>query len=527
MDLLSYMEPYWVKASSIKGVTFLNILWTSILAFALFILVLYAHAKLWHPLRHFHGPWINSISPLPAAFMLLIGRQHTYYYKLHLKYGPTVRVSPDEVVFSAADAWEDVYGYRKGDVMEKSPIFIGVVSPMNGCVGIGLAKGKEHARQRRALAPSLSKSALKGQEAILQVHIIKLIAAIRNMIRAKQEVINMADWYSYITFDVIGDLCFAEPFGCLDQGAATEWSTSVNNVLISATWDQAIRRAAGVDSWLRNLLLRFVPKEVSHWRMTHMKKSQEKTLARLANKDLPRQDIMYHLLQQEDQQKALKPTEIILNMVLFVAAGSETTSIQLTAMTHLLCMNQDAYKKVVEEIRGSFKKATDITLATVMELVYLEACAAETLRLYPPGSVAGQRIVPRGGAKIDGHYVPAGCTVSVSPWVAARSPLNFAEPDQFRPQRWFREGVYSRDKLHAAQAFGYGPKSCLGQNLAQFEVRLIMSYLLFSFDMELTQGPRHAEDNRKWSCTSEESEIRVYQALLKPNLWINFRERNL
>jgi len=125
--------------------------------------------------------------------------------------GSAVRVSPDEVVFSAADAWEDVYGYRvcgeiilcnlhlittiqKGDVMEKSPIFIGVVSPMNGCVGIGLAKGKEHARQRRALAPSLSKSALKGQEAILQVYINKLIAAIRSMTRAKQEPINMADW---------------------------------------------------------------------------------------------------------------------------------------------------------------------------------------------------------------------------------------------------------------------------------------------------------------------------------------------
>jgi len=162
-----------------------------------------------------------------------------------------------------------------------------------------------------------------------------------------------------------------------------------------------------------------------------------------------------------------------------------------------------------------------------MDLVYLEACAAETLRLYRPGSVAGQRVVPRGGATIDGHHVPAGCTVSVSPWVAARSPLNFTEPDQFRPERWFSKGSYSQDNFHAAQAFGYGPKSCLGQNLAQFEVRLIVLYLLFNFDMELAQGPGHAEDNRKWSCTSEESEIRVYQALLKPNLWVKFMERSL
>lgn len=276
-----------------------------------------------------------------------------------------------------------------------------------------------------------------------------------------------------------------------------------------------------------------------------MKQSQQKTLARtltlkcslmtrylthdigIAKKDLPRQDIMYHLLHQEDQQKALNPTEIILNMVLFVAAGSETTSIQLTAMTHLLCANPDAYKKVVEEVRGKCKTAADITLATVNDMPYMGACAQECLRLYPPGSIAGQRVVPPGGALINGHHIPAGYTVSVSPWVAARSPLNFTDPDEFRPERWFREGKYSEDKLNASQAFGYGPKSCLGQNLAQFEAGLIMTQLLFHFDMEFSQKPGHAEDNQKWFSTAEKSDLRVYQALLKPNLWINFKERDV
>ncbi|RMZ73258.1 cytochrome P450 monooxygenase [Pyrenophora seminiperda CCB06] len=448
--------------------------------------------------------------------MLLVGKQHTYYYQLHMKYGPAVRVCPDEVVFSTPEAWDEVYGYRRGNNMEKSPIFIGAVSPMNGCVGIGLAKGKEHARQRRALAPSLSKNALKGQEAILQVHVNKLIAAIRN-VTAKQEPMNMANWFTYITFDIMGDLCFAKPFGCLDEGAATEWSTSVGKVLTSATYDQAIRRAAGADSWLRIFLLRFIPKEVAQWRMTHLNQTKEKTLARIADKDLPHQDIMYHLLQAEDSQKGLNPTEIILNMVLFVLAGSETTSIQLTALAHLLCTNPDAYKKLVEEIRSNFEKTTDITLATVMELPYLTACAKEANRLYPPGAVAGQRSVPSGGATIHGHYIPAGSTVAVSHWVASRSPLNFTEPDQFRPQRWFSEGKYAQDKLHASRPFGYGPKSCLGQNMAEFEVNLIFSHLLFNFDMELAQEPEHAEDNRKWVTAPDKSEFLTHQTIVKPN----------
>lgn len=82
---------------------------------------------------------------------------------------------------------------KKGKVMEKSPIFIGVASPMNGYVGVGLARGKEHTRQRKALAPALSKNALYGQEEIIQRHISALLAALRRKIEGG-EVANMSDY---------------------------------------------------------------------------------------------------------------------------------------------------------------------------------------------------------------------------------------------------------------------------------------------------------------------------------------------
>lgn len=64
----------------------------------------------------------------------------------------------------------------------------------------------------------------------------------------------------------MGDLCFAEPFGCLDQKSATEWSTSVINVFIAATWTQGIRRIAGVGTWLEAVLTKlFVPAKAAEW----------------------------------------------------------------------------------------------------------------------------------------------------------------------------------------------------------------------------------------------------------------------
>lgn len=256
----------------------------------------------------------------------------------------------------------------------------------------------------------------------------------------------------------MGDLCFREPFGCLDRGTATEWSASIINVLVSGTWDQAIRRVAGVDTFLQRLMVRmFVPSEAARWRRLHLQKTTEKTLRRLSNNDSGHQDIMYQVLRNEDSKNSLNSTEVILNMSLFLAAGSGTTSLLLTAWSWLICTHEEAYTQLVKEVRDAFPVYGDMRLETVMGLPYLGATVAEALRLFPPAAMSQQRTVPPEGAIVQGHHLPGGTTVSMSPWASARSPSNFHEPDQFRPERWLGRGpACSKDKLNASQAFGYG-----------------------------------------------------------------------
>lgn len=69
---------------------------------------------LWHPLRAVPGPWANKVSELPAALALVTGNQHVYYRSLHDKYGPVVRVSPNELSFVRPEAREEIYGLRVG-----------------------------------------------------------------------------------------------------------------------------------------------------------------------------------------------------------------------------------------------------------------------------------------------------------------------------------------------------------------------------------------------------------------------------
>lgn len=241
--------------------------------------------------------------------------------------------------------------------------------------------------------------------------------------------------------------------------------------------------------------------------------------------------MVYHLL-REDPKKALNTDEIIFNMMLYISAGSETTSITLTAWTYLICTHPEAYKRLVSEIRDTFSTSEDIKVDSVMSLAYLGATINEALRLFPPGAVAMQRIVPPGGAMIDGRYVPAGTTVSVAPWAASRSPNNFVHPDDFKPERWlqtheaYRNKEFADDKLGASRPFGYGPKRCIGEDLSYLEARLIIAHLLFMFDIELDIGDGCRETNRLWSLQPDNEGIKLYQVLMKPDLWVRLTEKS-
>lgn len=68
--------------------------------------------RIFHPLRSVPGPWLNSLSELPAAIALVKGDQHLYYRSLHEKYGLVVRVSPNELSFFTTEAREEIYGFR-------------------------------------------------------------------------------------------------------------------------------------------------------------------------------------------------------------------------------------------------------------------------------------------------------------------------------------------------------------------------------------------------------------------------------
>ncbi|KAK8029625.1 hypothetical protein PG993_010916 [Apiospora rasikravindrae] len=476
------------------------------------------HMRFLHPLRRFPGPWLRSISQIPTALDLLRANQPMVMRKLHEKYGPIVRLAPNELSFIDADAWEAIFGFQKnGPNFEKSELFIGAVNPLNGSVGISLAPNEIHTRQRKALAAPFTNKALLQQESILQRHVDKFIAAMKKMM-ANGQAVNLADWYTFVTFDMIGDICFAEPFGCLDTGASTEWAASICNIFKSAVWDQAIRRLTKTGSLLHKILLKLiVPADAARWRQVHFQNSKEKTMRRLADPDRDHPDLIKHILDNEDSRKALTETEIFLNMVLFISAGSETTANLITGWTYFMLRNPAKLARATAEVRDAFATAQEIRWEGVKSLTDHPRGAAPLL---PRRGEPDARRAAR-GATVCGHFLPGGTTAGVAPYAAVHSPRNFSHHEAFAPERWLGDARYAGDRLHASQAFSVGPRGCLGKNLSWMEMRLILSNLLWHFDLALDEEKAAARAAlRKW----DEFDIESYATWMKPDLWVEMRE---
>lgn len=109
-------------------------------------------------------------------------------------------------------------------------------------------------------------------------------------------------------------------------------------------------------------------------------------------------DFMVKMLESDS---GVTEAEQLANAEILIGAGSETTATLLSGVIYLLLKNPSALSKLVEEVRSSFTKESELTFDSVNRLDYLLGCLNDALRLYPP--VPGQlpRRVPKGGDQID------------------------------------------------------------------------------------------------------------------------------
>jgi cytochrome P450 len=160
-------------------------------------------------------------------------------------------------------------------------------------------------------------------------------------------------------------------------------------------------------------------------------------------------------------------------------------------------------KTLVKEIRTSFKTDGEIGFDSLANLRYMNACIKEALRVYPPVPIGSPRVIPEGGQTVLGRWIPPETRVSVHHFSTYHSEANFKNCDSFVPERWLGDALYKDDVLEAHQPFGWGPRNCLGQNMALHEMRLILANVIYHFDLELCSESRNWTDQTAYALWSK------------------------
>ena len=145
-------------------------------------------------------------------------------------------------------------------------------------------------------------------------------------------------------------------------------------------------------------------------------------------------------------------------------------------------------------------------------LPYLTAIIKESLRLSPGVPAPLPRIVPSSGATISNTRIPPGTIVGMSHLFVHSSPLCFASPETFTPERWLQEDSAALEKWLVA--FSRGPRACLGTNLGMCELYFAFAVLFWKFDMKL-DGTK-VEDLKYRECFLPHFSPKHMRAFCKP-----------
>ncbi|KAJ9617148.1 hypothetical protein H2200_000869 [Cladophialophora chaetospira] len=445
-----------------------------------------------HPLRHYPGPIAWQATRLRWVIALQRGYMHRDLLALHDKYGPIVRVAPDELSYIESRAWKDVYitgGARPGHAaIERNGIWFRKQRADEPYSIMG-ENEDAHARFRRAFMGAFSDKAIKDQAPLIEIYVDMMIQRFASMASSGggSTVVDIVSWLNFLTFDISGDLSFGESFGSTESGAPHPW------VEIACNFGKGIALIASLNYFapLQKLLKYIMPAKVREKMVYHRELSTQKVRQRVQLKK-ERPDFVQAVLKYNDE-KAEKVTsdELELNMSILVFAGSETSSTAMASVLFGLLQTPKAMKRATEEIRSAFAREGDIDVASASKLEYLTAVINEGLRLGPPSAVTVPRIVPPTGEEICGRWVPGGTYVTVNQYPSFRSTTNFGNPNAFVPERFLpKETPTPGDDLAAFNPFLAGRHVCIGQRFAWSEMRLILARLLYAFDLSWGAAPR-------------------------------------
>ncbi|KAL8238779.1 hypothetical protein R6Q59_015346 [Mikania micrantha] len=200
-----------------------------------------------------------------------------------------------------------------------------------------------------------------------------------------------------------------------------------------------------------------------------------------------RKDLVQILLELKEQKDGPILFDIIQIKALLmdvIIAATDTTSTMVEWVMAEILHNPDVMKKVQDELTEIVGMNNIVEECHLSKLTYLDGVIKETFRLHPPLPLLVQRC-PDESCIVAGYTIPKGCIVYMNVWAIHRDPKIWADPLEFKPERFLNDKWdYNGNNLKFLP-FGSGRRICPGIPLGEKMLVYILASLLHSFEWRL------------------------------------------
>jgi cytochrome P450 len=159
------------------------------------ILIVPIYNVYFHPLRDLPGPKLWAASSIPINLSEYRGTIHQDLLALHNKYGKVVRIGVNDVSYTDATVWKEVFSNRPGHE-EFAKEF--AIPNFNGHFSILSCDRPTHSRYRKLLSHSFSDKAIREQQANIRVYADLLMEGLQDASSKGPQ--NMVAWFNWATF---------------------------------------------------------------------------------------------------------------------------------------------------------------------------------------------------------------------------------------------------------------------------------------------------------------------------------------
>ncbi|KAJ5537848.1 hypothetical protein N7494_007327 [Penicillium frequentans] len=436
-------------------------------------LLVVVYNLLLHPLKEFPGPPLARCTSLWGFYWNLHGLRAHKIDNAHKRYGTIIRIAPNLLSFSDPEAVREIYNsknfvkaegfYRAKRIFQENHL-------------LSFRDPAQHHQRRKLLSRGFSQATLTEFEPQIASKVSTLLDQWTKLSKQK-DAIDVYPWAHMFGFDVIYHLMFGIDPESLKRGKESvimpwlrSWRPTFNYKELLPQLEKWGPSAPGIVG--KNF------RNVQKWKMYAV------DIVRSFRQEGKTTPFLSRVLDGIDESlgRPLTDSELAEECMGGMFGGSGTTANTFVFALWGTLRHPDVVRCLKNELKDAFPDTNVIPSAVECgKLPYLNAVLQETLRLYPT-IIA---ILPRMAVQdtvLAGAHIPKGANVGIQNLTIHRNEQIFSEPKDFCPERWLQPNEAQRT---AFVPFSVGPRKCIGSNLAEMELRVLIAAFFRRFNASI------------------------------------------